>query len=333
MRYGTVGTGWIADSFVEGAAIAGGWELTAVYSRDGEKGRAFAEKHGCGSIPVFTDLAEMAASSLIDAVYIASPNALHYEQSKCFLLGGKHVLCEKPITVTTAQLRELAALARSRGLVYMEAIMMRHLPAREPLRRALGRLGKISTARFDFSQLSSKYPALLEGKLPNIFNPQLATGCLMDLGIYCVYTAIDLFGRPEHITTSAGFLPTGADAYGTSIFDYADKQVILTYSKIGQSLLGSEILGDQGTLTIGSVSKLTDIKLTKTGDPTEQVLVGDVSKEQLMSGEARSFRRYAADPADCAEEIDDITRLAVEVSETMETMRRQAGIRFADDRW
>lgn len=85
--------------------------------------------------------------------------------------------------------------------------MMLHLPARAVLHRALSRIGRIHTARLDFSQLSSKYPLYLAGKNPNIFNPEFATGCLMDLGIYCVYAALDLFGLPDSLEASAGFLP------------------------------------------------------------------------------------------------------------------------------
>ena len=82
-------------------------------------------------------------------------------------------------------------------------------PARELLRNSLEKIGRITSAHFDFSQLSSKYPAYLSGNLPNIFNPALATGCLMDLGIYCVYPAIDLFGIPDKITACASFMDSG----------------------------------------------------------------------------------------------------------------------------
>ena len=333
MRYGTVGTGWITDAFIEGAAMTGAMELAAVYSRDAEKGQAFAAKQeekiaGNGTVSVFTGLEAMASYPLIDAVYIASPNILHYEQSKLFLEHGKHVLCEKPVTVTADQFSELSALAKSKRLIYMEAIMMRHLPARSLLHGALKKVGHVTTARLDFSQLSSKYPLLMAGQLPNIFNPKMATGCLMDLGVYCVYAALDLFGTPQRVTASAGFLPSGADGFGAGILDYEDKQVFLTYSKVGESRLGSEIIGDQGTLTIRSISKLTEIDLISNSGE-RKTLVGDFPKATLMSGEAADFCRYIADSQSCTEEIDNITALAGSVCKTMEQMRSQAGIRFS----
>ncbi len=334
IRYATVGTGWIVDSFIEGAALAGGLELAAVYSRSEETGRAFSARHG--GVPVFTDLEKLAESGAIDAVYIASPNALHYAQSRRFLLGGKHVLCEKPIAVTSRQLRELLTLSEQRGLIYMEAIMMRHLPARETLRAAVSELGRVQSARFDFSQFSSKYPAYQAGKLPNIFNPAMATGCLMDLGIYCVYPALDLFGRPQRIEASAAFLQSGADGAGGCLMDYPDKVVCLTYSKTAQGRRGSEILGDRGTLTIDSISQLTGIRRIGT-DGKEETLAGSRTKAELMSGEAAAFRRYIqkagrGSPA-LSDDYAQANALTLAVCETMEEIRRKAGVRFADDEW
>lgn len=328
MRYATVGTSWITDAFIEGAEIAGGLELTAVYSRNEKTGQSFASKYG--GRPVFTDLELLAKSDLIEAVYIASPNIYHYSHSKLFLENGKHVICEKPITVTSDQYRELNAIARRNKLVYMEAIMMRHLPARKLLHKVIKQIGHIYTARFDFSQLSSKYNELLSGKLPNIFNPALAAGCLMDLGVYCVYAAIDLFGRPKNVISSAGFLESGADGYGTAIFDYDDKQVTLTYSKVGQSLLGSEIIGDKGTIKIDSISKLTGMTLihNKNGRESAENLIGDIPKNQLMSGEAAAFLKYATDIERYSDEIKSISELALAVNETMELIRQQSGIKF-----
>ncbi len=248
VNYAIIGTGWIAKAFADGMKIASGNLPYAVYSRTEEKGRKFASS--VGAEKVFTDLEKMASCQEIDAVYIASPNAFHYAQSKLFLEHGKHVICEKTITVEPEEFEELFSLAKSKNLVYMEAIMMMHFPNRFVIKKALERLGKITTARIDFSQLSSKYPALKRGELPNIFNPEMATGSLMDLGVYNVYFALYYFGVPERVTSTAFMLPTGVDGAGTAVLYYPDKQVTLTYSKLGQSRTGTEIYGDEGTLFI-----------------------------------------------------------------------------------
>lgn len=324
MRYGVIGTSWIAQSYVRGAEITGGWELGAVYSRREETGRAFAEQFGCAQ--VFTDLEAMAESG-IDAVYIASPNSLHEEQTRLFLERGKHVLCEKPIAVSSRNLRELYRLADQKGLVYLEAIMMLHLPARRIVRLALEELGQITSAHLDFSQLSSKYGQVIGGQIPSSFDPHMAGGSLMDLGIYCVYPALDFFGLPDGISTSGTFFPFGGDVSGASLFTYKDKQVSLRYSKVGQGRLGSEIIGDQGTLVLDSISKLSGIRLyTRSGEVRE--LVGEPSKDRLMGYEAEDFLRYIQDPAGTREEYTYARELCVQVCEVMETMRDQAGIQL-----
>lgn len=288
IKFGVIGSGWIAEEFVKGAALVDGFVFSAMYSRTEERGREFAEKFG--SAPVYTDLEEFAKSD-IDAVYIASPNSLHYSQSKLMLENGKHVLCEKPITETEEEFVELCELANERGLIYTEAIMLLHLPYRDKIKSKLSSLGKITTAHFDFSQLSSKYPALLRGENPNIFNPKMKTGCLRDLGIYCFYPAIDFFGEPEKIISELGFLNTGADGYGTAILCYPDKQVTLTYSKLGQDYRGSQIIGDKGTMTIGSISRLADVKI-RYADGSEESVVGETEKHIVMSYEAADFCDY-----------------------------------------
>lgn len=194
IKYGVIGSGWIAEEFVRGAQTVDGTCFAAMYSRTYEKGKEFAQKFGCEK--VYTDLNEFAQSD-IDAVYIASPNSLHYEQSKLMLENGKHVLCEKPITIIPDEFEELFALAQSKKLIYTEAIMMMHSPLKNNLKNALGKIGNITSAHFDFSQLSSKYKALVNGENPNIFNPEMKTGCLRDLGIYCFYPAVEYFGLPE----------------------------------------------------------------------------------------------------------------------------------------
>ncbi len=322
VKYGVIGSGWIAEEFVKGAMTVDGMEFAAMYSRSEATGAAFAAKFG--GAEVFTDLKAFAESD-IDAVYIASPNALHYEQSRLMLENGKHVLCEKPITVTPDEFEELFALAESKNLVCTEAIMMMHSPLKEKVRSALGRIGKVTTAHFDFSQLSSKYKALKNGENPNIFNPEMKTGCLRDLGIYCYYPAVEFFGLPEKITASAGFVSTGADGYGTAVLDYPDKQVTLTYSKIGQDYCGSQIFGDEGTITLESISKLTGTKIHFASGETEEVC-GEVEKHILMAYEAENFYKFITDFENNKENYLEINKRVLEVNRLMLEVKNICGI-------
>ncbi|MBR6551640.1 MAG: Gfo/Idh/MocA family oxidoreductase, partial [Clostridia bacterium] len=193
IKYSVIGTSWITNSFIEGAKRVEGLVLDGVYSRSEEKGKSFAQ--AVGAQRVFTSIEEVADSDT-DFVYVASPNSCHYEQCKFLLENKKHVICEKPITVTSEEFSKLFFLAEENNVRYFEAIMYMHTSARYALKEAVQSIGNITSAHFDYSQLSSKYNMLLAGGLPNIFNPKMKTGALNDLGIYCVYPAIDLFGEP-----------------------------------------------------------------------------------------------------------------------------------------
>ncbi len=329
LRFGTVGSSWITDEYIHGAKDSGLWELTAVYSRTEERGREYAARHGAAH--VFTDLEEMARSPELDAVYIASPNAFHAEQCKVFLKHGKHVICEKPLCAQAERVKELQEIARSKGVVFLEAIMYLHLPQRKILEDALAQIGQITLARIDFCQRSSKLDDYLAGNLPNIFNPSLETGALMDLGVYCVYPALALFGKPESFQAETRMLESGADGAGIVTLRYPDKLVTLTYSKLGQAGANTDFQGTRGTVAVESISRLAGISLLERGGPV-QALYGSDEKYRLMGWEAKDFYRYITEPEASQEEYERCSRLSVDVSEFMESIRRQAGIRFPSDR-
>ncbi len=325
IKYATIGTSWITESFIGGAKATGKLELCAVYSRNEEKGKAFAKKYGCDK--VYTDLSALVKDPQITAVYIASPNALHFEQSKLCLENNKHVICEKPITVEPWELEELIAIANKNNLVLMEALMAMHLPALKALEVAIKRIGKISHARFDFSQRSTKYDSLMSGNLENIFDPKMATGSLMDIGIYCVYPAVHFFGQPKNTKSVCNKLWTNIDGNGQSIFEYEDFSVSLTYSKIADSQIGSEIAGDGGTIVIPSISKLTNMKLVLKGG-TEEPLSAEQDKPTLMSYEANDFADYIENYPQYKDDVQKLLDLALKVSRLLKTMRQDAGIEF-----
>ena len=326
MKYGIIGTGWIAESFIEGVRLKTGSEISAVYSRSEQRGEAFALKNGVRRS--FTDIEEFLSGD-IDAVYIASPNICHFEQSRLALEAGKHVICEKPVTVTPEEYITCKRLADEKHLIYLEAIMYMHTPSREILREALPRIGRITSAHFDFSQLSSKYPAYLRGENPNIFNPAMATGGLMDLGIYCVYPAVDLFGIPSKITADAVFLDSGADCSGVFSFNYGDKLVTSTYSKTGQDHSGSDIYGDNGSIHIESISKLINASVTDNEGNTYPLLP-DIPKGEIMGFEAAEFEEFIRCPE--SEKYALSCKRSLEVSKIMREIRSLANIHFPGEK-
>ncbi len=313
-----IGTSWITEAFLSGVRRVKGLIPDGVYSRSAENGAVFAEKTGARR--VFTTLDALCASDT-ESVYVASPNALHFMQCKALLESGKHVICEKPTVVSAEEYNTLLSIADKNKLVFIEAIMYMHTPVRQGFLTAAEKIGTITSANLDYSQLSSKYPALLRGENPNIFNPALKTGALNDLGVYCVYPALDLFGIPDEITGIRRQVYTGADGCGSAVFAYPDKLVTVTYSKVGQSRGVSQIIGDKGTLTVKSISQLTGVSLYD-ANGGKTVLCGDKTKAQLMGYEAQSFYDFITEPKKTKTRLDECVRLTGNVIRAMEKMRQ-----------
>lgn len=328
LKFATIGSSWITDEYIHGAKDTGLWELTAIYSRDEARGRAYAEKHGAKF--VFTSIEELAACPDVDAVYVASPNYAHYAQCRALLEGGKHVICEKPVCAQAEKVRELVRLSQEKGLIFMEAIMFLHQPQLKNLNAAIAELGEISMVKLDFCQRSSKLDSYLRGELPNIFNPEMETGALMDLGVYCVYPALYLFGEPERVEQSVALMKSGADGNGVVTFVYPHRLVTLTYSKLGQSAANSDIQGVNGTISIESISKLNGIILRRNDGAVENIH-GHDEKYKLMGNEARDFYRYITEPETSREEYEVCQSLSISVAAYMEDIRRSCNIRFLSD--
>lgn len=325
MRFATVGTSMITELFISAAKTVDDVSLYAVYSRSEEKGEKFREKHGAQKC--YCRLEEMAKDDNIDCVYIASPNVCHFEQTKLFLENGKNVLCEKPATVTKTQELELFETAEKNGTAYAEAIMSIHTPAFKTLKNAIPRVGNLTTVNLVFCQLSSKYPAYTEGKNPNIFNPAMRAGCLMDIGVYNVYLAAALFGMPQKITSCARFLENGADSCGNATLSYPGLDVNLSYSKVGQSYSLSEFIGDRGTVSVESVSQLTGIDfVTKSG--RENLVEYGLSRDDVMRGEVIFMKELVENGVRGNESYEFSKKTGLYVREICDIIREQNNFAF-----
>ncbi|MDO4459418.1 MAG: Gfo/Idh/MocA family oxidoreductase [Clostridia bacterium] len=328
LRFGTVGTSRICSDYITGALGTGLWEYSACYSRNYETGKAFAENFGVDNI--YTNLEAMAKSSDIDAVYIASPNFLHVEQSLLFLKNGKHVICEKPVSSHAEDVRMLHRIARENNVIFLEAMMYMHMPAREIFTKAIKTIGDIPIAHINFCRKSKQLQNLLDGKLPNIFNPKMEAGGLMDIGIYTLYPVVDLFGMPSETHISAKLLDNGADACGSIIFRYPERVVTMNYSKISETLIPSEFQGEKGILSCDSISLLSGMTLTDEKGNSEK-LMDYPDKKWLMGFEARDLYRYITEPDNTKEEYDYCLTISENIAELLEQLRKDAGIFFPTD--
>lgn len=327
IRLGTIGTGVIVEQFLDQAARVDGIRLTAVYSRSAEKGAAMARKYGAEQM--YTDLEEFFASD-INCVYIASPNLLHYPQTKQALLAGKHVLCEKPFCSSAAQTRELFALAEEKGLMLLEAVPTAFLPNLEVIRENLPQIGKLRLVQGNYSQYSSRYDALRrEEPLPNVFNPAFGGGCLMDLNFYNVYLTVALFGKPEQVHYFPNLHSGGVDTSGIALLQYPgfvcqasgakDTWYDSVYSIQGEDGFIQIPGGSNGLRQVRVVTKTADETFNLQADPVRLYYEAQRLTEMLLREDHDEIRRLQA--------------VTLAVMEVLEAGRKSGGIRFPGDEW
>ena len=304
IRFGMVGTGFIADWVLAGARQDARFEAAAICSRTQAAADAFAAKHG---IPhTFTSLEEMARSPLVDAVYIASPNALHASQSILCMSCGKHVLCEKPLASNAREARAMIEAARRYGVVLMEAMIATLNPNFRIVREQLPRLGTIRRYFASYCQYSSRYDKFREGVVLNAFDPSLSNGAMMDIGVYTVYPMVALFGRPQAVDAQGVVLSSGADGQGAVNFRYEGMNATVLYSKIADSRLPSEIEGEEGTLlldTIHDIRRVTHFPRRGAASGRGPEAVGESVGVEPPVGRGLSRRRGALTSADSCSSI------------------------------
>lgn len=325
VRFGIIGTNWITESFIQAASLIGDFQLTAVFSRSADKAETFATKYGVEDI--FTDLKEMAASDKLDAVYIASPNSLHAEQSILFLKNKKHVLTEKAIASNSKEVRAMIAAAKENKVLLMEALKTTMLPNFQVIKDNLEKIGKVRRAFASYCQYSSRYDAYKEGTVLNAFKPELSNGALMDIGVYCIYPMVSLFGKPITVKASSYLLETGVDGEGSLIMSYEEMDIVIMYSKITNSYVPSEIQGEAGNILIDQMNTPQKVEVYYRDGKKEDLTVEQ--KTEAMYYEAKEFIERIQ-----AGEIEspiNSYQLSLSVMEIMDEVRKQTGIVFPAD--
>lgn len=319
INFAIIGRNFVVDEMISSMRLFDDINLKAVYSRNIETGAEYAKKQNIEK--VYTDLDRLAQDKDIDAVYIASPNICHEEQALKMLSAGKHVLCEKPMNATYSGAKRMIDTAKRNNVVFMEAMMSAHVPGTEKIRELFSQIGRIRRVGLSFCQYSSRYDKFKAGIVENAFDPTLQNGSFMDLGVYPVHLLLNLFGMPEKINAESLFLPMSIDSQGSMLCSYKEFQAILTWSKITQGYLPSEIQGEDGTILTDKVSKPTVITLIKrNGERQEfETLAG----KPVMYYEVKDFLAQIK-----GEEMPRFNELSLMEAELMEKAREKMGVDF-----
>ena len=245
MRVGITGAGMTVPWFLEAAELIPEMEIGALFARKEEKRKELCEKY---HIPAAYDSYEkLLADESLDVLYLPLPNSLHYSFAKQALEAGKHLIMEKPFTVTYAEAKELAELAESKGLLLFEAVTNQYNPNYEKGRELLPGLGDIKIVQIDFAQYSSRYDAFKQGIIAPVFDVNKAGGALLDLNVYNIHFVVGLFGEPS----DAHYYPNmerGVDTSGILVLEYPGFQCACTAAKDCAAPLSVNIQGDKGCI-------------------------------------------------------------------------------------
>lgn len=328
LQLGTIGTGWIVDRFIKATQLTGYYELNTVYSRTEKKGEQFSSKHGHSFVE--TNLKAFVENPTLDIIYIASPNSLHYEQALLALRAKKHVLVEKPATISVEQWNNLLKVAAKNDVFVLEAAKHMYLPNLKILTAGIEKMGSIRGATFPYREYSTIYEDVLAGEEPNVFSPKFGGGVLMDLGVYPIYTAVALFGEPESVLYFAQKVETGVDGIGTAILRYATFDVTILLGNITTSTYEVEIYGENETMIIDHVSHLDQARLVDVRTLKETELLLESQHENNMYDEAAAFAEmiFTKNSQETQARYKELSELARIVSGILQQLRMQANIYF-----
>ncbi len=244
IRWGILGTGYIAGEFAQGLKLVPDAQLVAVGSRQIDTAKQFANRF---QVPIADGSYEDLVNRDLDVIYVATPAGRHQEDCLLCLNANKAVVCEKPFTVNAKQAREVIDLARSKQLFCMEAMWMRFMPLIQEVKTMInrGEIGDICMLTADFSVPTAFDPQSRH------YDPSLGGGVLLDRGIYALSLAFYLLGHPEQIVSQAAISATQVDDQAAMILKYAQGQLaILSASFRTYSPNEAVIMGTQGRIHI-----------------------------------------------------------------------------------
>lgn len=323
LRWGILGPGGIANAFAKDLRTAD-MTIAAVGSRSIERAQAFADTY---AIPrAHGSYRALAEDPDVDIVYIATPHPQHVEPALLMLEHGKHVLIEKAFTANANEAQRIAEAAARHGLLALEAMWTRYLPHMTRIRDiiAAGTLGTVTALIADHTQSLSTDPA------HRINNPDLGGGALLDLGVYPISFAWDLFGEPERIMAAGVLGATGTDTQVQATLTYAGGQVASTFSScIARGTNTAAIIGTEASILIDPVwYTATSFRVVATDGTTIE------EYQSSVAGRGMQYQALAAEAliasGDLSGGLLPITE-SVAIMRTLDEIRAQLGVVYPTD--
>ncbi|MBX2915420.1 MAG: Gfo/Idh/MocA family oxidoreductase [Cyclobacteriaceae bacterium] len=243
VRWGILGCGRIARKFAADLKLVADAELIALGARALSAAQNFASdfpaKHIHGSYEA------LASNPEVDVIYIATPHALHHQHTMLCLQHKKAVLCEKAFAINFKQANEMIAFAKAQNTFIMEAFWTRLLPHYIKAKQLIAE-GKVGTIKYFYGEFGFK-PA--DPVAPRLYDPALGGGALLDIGVYPVFIALDLMGKPDSIDATMTPASTGVDEQCAIRFQYKNGAIANLFCTLASNLAsGGDISGTNGRI-------------------------------------------------------------------------------------
>jgi len=243
IRWGILGCGKIADKFASDLKLTQSGILVAVASKDKKRAIQFGDRYNV--LMAHGNYEELAANPEVDAIYIATTHNFHHQNALLCLENEKAVLCEKPLAINSIQVKEMIDTARRKKVFFMEALWTKFLPHYKIVTSMVrdGKLGQLQSMQVNFG--FKPYPPIPD----RLFNPALGGGSLLDIGIYNVFMALSLMGKPDEIHAMMSPAPTGVDEQCAVTFSYKNGGFAQLLSSFSSNLAtGCDISGTEGRI-------------------------------------------------------------------------------------
>lgn len=303
-KWATLGTGVIANELAQALQAMGG-NIYSVANRTYEKGVDFAKKYGIEK--VYEDIDQVFEDPEVDIIYISTPHNTHINYLRKALAGGKHVLCEKSITLNKDELAEAIALAEKHHVILAEAMTIFHMPIYRQLNEVIasGKLGSLKMIQMNFGSYK-------EYDMANrFFNKNLAGGALLDIGVYALsFVRWFMTEKPNQVASQVKLAPTGVDEQvGILLSNDAGEMATIALTLHAKQPKRGTIAYDKGYIELFEYPRGQKAVITYTEDGRQEVIeAGDTAKalsyevadmERAVSGlENKMYLSYTTDVMD-----------------------------------
>jgi len=327
IRWGILGCGRIARKFASDLRLVQDAELTALGSRNRETAEAFAKDFPAKNIHISYEA--LVNDAEVDVIYIATPHNFHHEHTMLCLQHNKAVLCEKPFAINAKQSREMIAVARKRNVFLMEALWSKFLPHYNKMQQMIrsGMVGEIKSVLIQFGfKPVPPIPA-------RIFDPALAGGTMLDIGIYNAFFALSVLGKPDFIDAVMTPASTGIDEQCAVTFRYSNGALAQLFSSFSSNLATeADINGTQGRIRLAHRFYAPDTTIEYYTDKPDSREIIPVDKE-----EGWGYQYQARHVCECLRNgLTESTVMSFAdtllLIETLDAIREKAGIIYDADK-